>query len=156
MTGESRSTAPAARNLPKKNSAFELLILCVLCSFIEAFLAVVTLTFTLPPTDGAYGSMPFSHPLEFPAMSMAAVAAGLLMFPFAFLLLRRTDLARCYGRLLLPGIVIVGALPFLFEALSIPSALTVPLALIATVIAMFTCRKRYPFPVEAEPSPANH
>ena len=49
---------------------------------------VVTLTLSLPPTDGAYGTLPFSDPLVFPLMLMGASMAACIVSPFAVWLLR--------------------------------------------------------------------
>lgn len=79
-------------------------------AFLFAIFFVVVMTATLPPTDLASGSGPFSDPLVFPVMSIFAGIAGVLTFPFVHFALRE--------RKLLPGVAIaasfaLGAIVFL-------------------------------------------
>ena len=121
----------------QKNPFFELFVLGIIAAFIEAVCFVVILSYSLPPTDMAYGSAPFDNEVVVLVMSAGAVATGLLVFPFSAWLLRRVNLSRSFGPLLIPGLVAFLMTPFIQIA-------SVPLALIATVGGMFYCRRKYP------------
>ena len=120
----------------ENNPLFELFVLGILAAFIEAVCFVVILSYSLPPTDMAYGSAPFDNSVVVLVMSTGAVATGILMFPFSTWLLRRVNLGRSFGPLLIPGLVAFLTTPIVQFA-------SVPLALIATVGGMFYCRRKY-------------
>lgn len=111
---------------------------------VEAFFFVVVLHLMLPETDGAYGQLPFSDPLVFPIMLIGAALASVLIYPFAFALLRSTDLRRAFLPLLVPGFAVISILfPFMGTRCA-------PFAVVATVAGMFIVRDRYPL-VAVEP-----
>ena len=143
MTGSARSVA-TNESAELKNPVVDLLMLTMMGSGLEAFVFVVVMTCTLPASDMAHGSSPFSDPLAFQVGMIVALVLGLLIFPFSFWLLRRTRLGPSFGRLLAPGLGIILVLTPTLQAFEIPGVLCVPLALLATVGAMFYCRKRFP------------
>jgi hypothetical protein len=79
---------------PVRNHWFVILVVSGAMAFLFAVVFVVTMTLSLPPTDGAYGSAPFSHPLVFPVMSIVASIAGVLVTPFVYAALRNRRLSQ--------------------------------------------------------------
>ncbi len=108
--------------------------------FGNAVLFVLILTWSLPPSDGAYGEPPFSDPLVFPIMAMAAGIVSLVVCPFSMLLLQ-------YTRPLASVIVVPVAM---WSAL----VLTIPMVgeygfvggFVAMIAAMLFCRRKFPLP----------
>lgn len=68
--------------------------LTVIGSYICAIAYVCVMTWTLPPSDGAYGQAPFEDSLVLPVMTMFAAACAVIVGPFALALLWSTDLRR--------------------------------------------------------------
>jgi hypothetical protein len=86
------------------------LAICVLLAFVFAIVWVVVMTLSLPPTDKAYGQMPFADPLIFPIMSMFALGAAILVYPFtcyALLNRRPAPAALILAAIVLAEIIIV-------------------------------------------------
>jgi hypothetical protein len=75
--------------------ALTILAGCMLGAFITAIVFVITMSLSLPKTDEAYGRVPFADPLVGLIMSMGAGLAGLLVFPFVYLALRKRDIIHC-------------------------------------------------------------
>lgn len=71
------------------------------------------MTLSLPPTDGAYGSGPFSDPLVFVVMSMFALISGVLVFPAWYVAVRKRPIGRSLA-IVLPTVLlwIIVATPF--------------------------------------------
>jgi hypothetical protein len=100
-------------------------------AFVSAITFVVMFTYSLPPSDGAYGQAPFEDPVVFPVMSMFAVGAGVIAFLGALAFLWRTSLLRstCFVFVIvLTEIVLVT--PTLHAA-AVPGALVAMLAAMA-------------------------
>lgn len=74
-------------------------------SFAFAVLWVVVMTLTLPPSDGAHGTTPFSDPLVFPVMSIFASIAAIITFPFLYFTLRDREFPRAIC--ILAGVVVI-------------------------------------------------
>jgi hypothetical protein len=81
--------------MKRRHNAFELLIVSEVCAFAFAIVFVVTLSLSLPRTDGAYGQAPFGDPLVAPVMSIFASIAGLLAWPFMYVTLWNRRLRQC-------------------------------------------------------------
>ncbi len=126
----------------EKNSALELLVLSVLGAEVTAIVFVVVLTYTLPPSGGAYGQYPFQDSLVFPIMSMFAVVCGLLTFPFALWLLRRVSLGRSSVVIVLSAVAAVVVVTPFFRLFAVPCAFAAALG------AMFFCKRRYSIPYD--------
>lgn len=76
---------------PERNHPLALVLLSFALAFIFAVQFVVVFTWTLPPTDGAYGQAPFQDPLVLPIMSMGAAIAGAIVCVPTCLMLRRRE-----------------------------------------------------------------
>lgn len=87
-------------SFPARHGWFQLLLVSEACAFAFAITYVVVMRLSLPPTDGAYGSAPFSDPLVLEVMSVLASVAGAAVFPFMYLTLRRRRLRVCLPILL--------------------------------------------------------
>lgn len=96
----------------RKNPVLLLILLGVVLAFAFATEFVVVMTLTLPTTDGAHGSVPFSDPLVLPVMSMFALPAGLLTSPMLVASLR--------ARPLCPSLLWVAAVPLVAIVLVTP------------------------------------
>ncbi len=95
------------------HNGLELLLVSEACAFVFAIVFVITMTLSLPLTDGAHGQPPFADPLVLPVMSIFAGLAGLLAWPFVYLVLRRRRLRSCLPVILcLTLIWIVAVTPF--------------------------------------------
>jgi hypothetical protein len=57
-------------------------------AFAYAVVLVIVLNVTLPPTDGAYGSILILDPFVFTVMVPVGAIAGGLIYPFVLLVLR--------------------------------------------------------------------
>jgi len=69
-----------------------MLIVSECSAFLFAIIFVVTFYASLPPSDAAYGTGPFSEPLVIPLMSMVAFAGGMIVWPFYYTCLRQKRL----------------------------------------------------------------
>ncbi len=108
--------------------------------FGNAVLFVLVLTWSLPPSDGAYGEPPFSHPLVFPTMAAAAGIVSLIACPFSMLLLQ-------YARPLVSAIVVPVAMWIaIFLTCSIVGGYGLVAGFVAMIAAMLFCRHRFPLP----------
>ena len=64
-------------------------------AFITAIVFVITMSLSLPKTDGAYGRDPFADPFVGPIASMGAGLAGVIVFPFVYIILRNRRIVYC-------------------------------------------------------------
>ncbi len=114
-------------------------------SLASALIVAITFVFVhfynLPPTDLAYGTFPFLHPLVPPIMLMGATIAGTIGFPLALLLLWETDLTHSFWSVTLTGMaaVLVGVL--IWGPLGVPFAFTC----MVLAMALFFFNERCPF-----------
>ena len=83
----------------------QLTLLCVLGAFITSIAFVITLTLTLPESDGAYGQLPFQDPIVFSVMSIFVLISGIIVTPFIYFTLRNRNKKRC-ACLILPAVLI--------------------------------------------------
>lgn len=128
------------QDLKPRNHPYALFLGTFVVIFGNAVLFVLILTWSLPPSDGAYGQPPFSDPLVFPVMAMAAGIVSLVVCPFAMLLLQ-------YARPLVSAIVVP-------VAMWVALILTVPIiggygltaGFAAMIAAMLFCRRKFPLP----------
>ena len=127
-----------------RNSWLAILALSFVGAFVVAVVYVVVFTWTLPPSDGAYGAAPFEDSLMLPIMSLAAGLAGLVTFPFAYWNLRRANLLRSFVFALLVTLVVT----IVVTAASASWLGFGPLGLLGAFAAMFysivSCKERYP------------
>lgn len=72
----------------KRHGPFSMLLLAFVLSFGFAILWVCIMTWSLPPTDGAYGQAPFGDSLVLPITSIFASVAALITYPFLYFTLR--------------------------------------------------------------------
>jgi hypothetical protein len=79
----------------RRHHWLELLLVSEGCAFLFAVVFVVVQQLSLPPTDGAHGQAPFADPLVLPVMSVFAAIAGLLVWPFMYVVLRNRPLTHC-------------------------------------------------------------
>ncbi|MFT5463119.1 MAG: hypothetical protein ACI8QS_002005 [Planctomycetota bacterium] len=131
QTHSGRSHRPAQRFLA-------IVFLCALASFVVAVVFTVILIWSLPPTDVAYASSPFSHPMILGSMLVGAGLSCLVVVPFAFSLLWK-------GSLWKPLVTSIGV-SLLAVVLLTPviAVLAWPLSLVAAVIAMYLEREIEP------------
>ncbi|HEX5472391.1 MAG TPA: hypothetical protein VFW73_10915, partial [Lacipirellulaceae bacterium] len=77
-----------------RNHPILILVLCFALAFLFGVVWVVVMTFSLPPSDGAFGTMPFDDPLVFPIMSIFASIGAILVYPFTYFSLRDRPLPK--------------------------------------------------------------
>ena len=73
----------------------QITIWCIVGAFITAIVYVVSLTLSLPKSDGAYGQLPFQDPFVFPVMGFGALVSGIVMTPFVYFALRNRNIKKC-------------------------------------------------------------
>jgi hypothetical protein len=121
-----------------------ILSLALLGSHAIAIVYVCVLTWTLPPSDGAYGQSPFHDPIANQVMLYGATVSAAVVGPFALALLWKTDLRR--------------SVPVVFAVALATIALVAPRAhfrqawiasVLATVLAM--ALSRWVFRLRAQP-----
>jgi len=64
-------------------------------AFITAIVFVITMSLSLPKTDGAYGRDLFADPLVGSIASKGAGVAGVIVFPFVYIALRNRRIVHC-------------------------------------------------------------
>lgn len=89
----------------KHHHPLTMLALAFGLSFTFAVIWVCLMTWTLPPTDGAYGQAPFADSLVLPIMSIIASVVALITYPFLYFALRDRRFPRAPALL---AMVVVG------------------------------------------------
>lgn len=74
--------------MTRGNNPLFILFVSETCAFAFAIVYVIVFTLTLRPSDGAYGQAPFADPFVFPIMSVFAIVAGLIAWPFMHFVLQ--------------------------------------------------------------------
>ncbi len=126
-----------------------LFALSILSGLLLGVVFDVVLHVSVPPTNAAYGTLPFSHPLEATFVCWVGSAGGILGFPFAWVFLRRTRLGQAWWRVMLAGAVTVAVVTPLWGPFAVPAAF------VTMVLAMAWCKRRYPLERESDATDAH-
>lgn len=123
-----------------RNGLLALALASFVGSGVAIFWAVCMFTWSLPETDGAYGTVPFTNPFVFVVSGMFLTAAWLVTFCASVFTLRHAPLTSSFLRTLLAALVTMTIATPLF---ALEGAL---LSLPVTIGCMVYYRRKFPAP----------